>query len=297
MSSIRLAFVTDIHHGEDHLTKKGSAALPLLAEFARFVAESGADAVIDMGDRISDADKASDLRLQREVAEAFRAIETPRFHVCGNHDLDYLSISENEQIFGQPLTPQTVDIGGWRLVLWRADAYIRRPGGFLLAEDDVQWLAGVVRTADRPLAIVSHVPVSGHSQAGNYYFENNAHYATYPAASRVRAVLRQARVPVVWIAGHVHWNTVTTVDGIPHLTLQSLTESFTTHPEPAASWGLLELGGSIAWQVFGRDSSSFVVSAADAARRWVAPLPPFDQIPEIRARHQRLETARQVVAG
>ena len=49
-------------------------------------------------------------------------------------------------------------------------------------------------------------------------------------------------VPVVWLAGHVHWNTVTLVDGIPHVTLQSLTETFTTHPEPAAAWGLLELG-------------------------------------------------------
>jgi Icc-related predicted phosphoesterase len=294
MTTLRLAFVTDIHHGDDHLTKKGSAALPLLGEFSRFVAAARADAVIDMGDRISDIDKPTDTRLQREVAEAFRDVPGQRYHICGNHDLDYLTRAENEAIFGQSLAPEAIDLGPWRLVLWRADAMIRRPGGFLLTEHDVLWLAGVVRQADRPLVIVSHVPVSGHSQTGNYYFQNNPEASTYPGAERLRTVLRQARVPVVWVAGHVHWNTVTLVDGIPHLTLQSLTETFTTHPEPAAAWGLLELGEYITWQAYGRDPATFALPTAEAARRWVMPLPPFDQLPETRARRRRLEAVQQV---
>lgn len=294
MTSVRLAFVTDIHHGDDHLTKKGSAALPLLADFARFVSEARPDAVIDMGDRISDTDKSTDRRLQREVAEAFRAVPGPRYHICGNHDLDYLSVAENEEIFGQSLALQTVDVADWRLVLWRADALIRRPGGFLLTEHDVLWLTGVIRQADRPLAIVSHVPVSGHSQIGNYYFQNNSEHSTYAGAERLRAALRQARLPVVWVAGHVHWNTVTLVDGIPHVTLQSLTETFTTHPEPAAAWGLLELGETVSWRAYGRDPASFSMPTAEAARRWVTPLPPFEQMPEARARQRRLATVQQV---
>jgi 3',5'-cyclic-AMP phosphodiesterase len=124
--------------------------------------------------------------------------------------------------------------------------------------------------------VASHIPVSGHAQTGNYYFHNNPQYSTYAGAEQVRAVLRQADTPVVWVAGHVHWNTVTVVDGIPHITLQSLTETFTTHPEPAAAWGLLELGASVAWHAHGRDPVSFSMPAADAARRWLAPLPPFD---------------------
>ena len=38
--TLRLAIVADIHHGEDHYTKKGSAALPLMGEFARFVRDA-----------------------------------------------------------------------------------------------------------------------------------------------------------------------------------------------------------------------------------------------------------------
>lgn len=290
---VRLAFVTDIHHGPDHFTKKGSAALGLLDEFARFAAASRADAVIDLGDRISDDSRDVDLRLEAEVAEAFRAVQVPRFHVVGNHDRDHLSVEDNERIFGRAMRHQTVDIGAWRLVLWQADSRIRRPGGFVLTEHDLLWLAQTIRAADRPLVIVSHVPISGHSQVGNYYFERNPASAQYPGAERARDVLRAARVPVVWVSGHVHWNTATIVDGIPHLTLQSLTETFTTHPEPAAAFGLLELDEAIAWRVVGRDSYAFDVATADTARRWITPLPPFHEHPELRASRLAPTSAEQ----
>lgn len=285
---LRLALIADIHHGENSFTKMGGHALPLMAEFRRFAADSSPDAVIDLGDRISDRDHATDLRLEREVADAFAAIAVPRFHLCGNHDRDHLSVAENEAILGQPLGHRIVDLGGWRLVLWSADARIHRPGGFMLQEADLLWLSAVVAAADRPLAVMSHVPVSGHAQTGNYYFERNPEFSTYPGAERVRAVLREARVPVVCLSGHVHWNTLTTVDGIPHLTLQSLTESFTTMPEPAAAWGLLELDDMISWRVFGKDPFSARIEAAQTMRRWMTPLQPFRDRPELRLRHPAL---------
>ena len=285
MTALRLCLVTDIHHGTDNFTKKASAALPLMAEFARFANDARPDAIIDMGDRISDVDAETDTRLEREVAEAFKTVEAPIFHVCGNHDRDHLSVADNAKILGQDLSNQTVDLGDWTLVLWRADTRIRRPGGFVLPEADLLWLAGVVRTATRPLAIFSHVPVSGHSQDGNYYFERNPSSSTYPGADdRVRAILATARVPVSLFAGHVHWNTLTMCNGQPHFTLQSLTESFTTAPEPAGSYALLELSEEIDWRVFGKDTFAARLNTAETARRWVAPLPPFNQHPEIRQR-------------
>ncbi len=257
------------------MTKKGSAALPLINEFARFVAEARPDLVLDLGDRISDQDHDHDLMLEREVAEAFRPISAPLYHLCGNHDVAFLSVAENAAMLGRSLTHETLDVAGWRLVFWRADSFVRRPGGFVLMESDLLWLSEVVRIADRPLAIMSHVPVSGHAQTSNYYFERNPGLATYPGAERARAVLRMARVPVLWLSGHVHWNTLTQVDGIPHLTLQSLTESFTTFPAPAAAWALLQLDDVIDWQVFGLDSFAVRLNARATARRWITPLLPF----------------------
>jgi Icc protein len=276
MKTARIAIITDIHHGKDHQTKKGTAALGLIDKFLAFVAAEKPDLAIDLGDRISDVNPETDLALERDVVAALRPITTPLFHVCGNHDREDLSVAENEAVLSQSLAHETIDAGAWRVVLWRADSRIRRPGGFAFSEDDLTWLAGVVRAADRPLAIMSHVPISGHSQIGNYYFQRNPGASTYPRADRVRAVLREATVPVVWIAGHVHWNTLTFVDGIPHLTLQSLTETFTSYPEPAAGWALLELGDTIVWKVFGLDPLELQLPAAPAARRWVPPMPPVE---------------------
>lgn len=283
----RIAIVADIHHGAPSLTKRGDTALDLMAEFARFTNSVRPDLVIDLGDRISDIDHDRDLELEQEVAETFRAIEAPIFHINGNHDRDHLSVAENEEILGQPLDHQVVDIGDWRLVLWRADTRIRRGGeqpGFQLAEADLLWLSRTVRNADRPLLIAGHVPISGHSQIGNYYFENNPGSSTYPQADRARAMLAQARHPVVCIAGHVHWNTITPIDGTVHLTQQSLTESFTTNGEPSGAMGLIELGETVDWRVMGRDPARF--SFRPGTDRWTPPVPPFARMAETQARLQ-----------
>ncbi|WP_322895527.1 MULTISPECIES: metallophosphoesterase family protein [unclassified Yoonia] len=284
--NLRIAIITDIHHGKPSTAKRGDAALGLMAEFARFAEDAGASHVLDLGDRISDENHETDLRLEAEVADAFRAVTAPIWHLNGNHDRDHLSVAENENILGRSLGHEVHDIAGWRIVLWRADSKIRRSpdhSGFVLAEEDLVWLAKVMQAADRPVLMASHVPVSGHSQIGNYYFQNNPGSATYPMADRARAALSLARVPVVCLAGHVHWNTLTTVDGITHLTQQSLTESFTTGGEPAGAMGVIELGDTVRWQVSGDDP--FTASFKPTAQRWTPPLPNFREHPQLRARH------------
>ncbi|ARE39041.1 hypothetical protein RGUI_0900 [Rhodovulum sp. P5] len=273
---MRIAIVADIHHGAPSLTKRGDQALPLLDGFADFVAAEAPDLVLDLGDRISDMDRDTDLRLAREVADALKAVKAPIHHVCGNHDRDNMTVAENAEILGQDLVSKVIDAGGWRIALWRAEAKITRTEayrGFDLPEADLLWLAHVAASTDRPLLVVSHVPVSGHAQTGNYYFQRSPQYATYPQAERARAALATARHPVVCLAGHVHWNTITQVDGVIHLTQQSLTESFTTQGEPAAAWGMLELGADIHWQVHGRDP--FELRMTPRPARWTPPLAPF----------------------
>lgn len=284
--TLRIAIITDIHHGKPSTAKRGDAALGLMEEFARYVKDTMATHVLDMGDRISDENHDADPGLAAEVAEAFGAIEVPVWHINGNHDRDHMTVADNEKILGQSLGHAVLDLDGWRIVLWRADSRIRRgeeDHGFVLSEADLVWLARAMQTADRPTLVVSHVPVSGHAQTGNYYFQNNPASATYPMDDRARAALALARVPVVCLAGHVHWNTVTAVDGITHLTQQSLTESFTTAGEPAGAMGLIELADTVSWQVVGDDPYSYAFRPT--LRRWTPPLPDFARHPELRRRH------------
>lgn len=274
----RIAIISDIHHGADNFAKKGTAALGLMAEFARFVAAEKPDLVLDLGDRISDRHHDHDIALEREVANAFAAIDVPILHINGNHDRDFLSVAENEEILGQPLDHRVIDLGDWQVALWRADSRIRRPGGFVLNEPDLLWLEQTMREATRPTLIASHVPLSGQDMTGNYWFERNPQVSRYPGTERIRAALARARVPLVCVAGHVHWNTLTMVDAIPHLTLQSLVEMSTTSPHPAGAWGLMQLDSAIDWRVFGLDPFALRLDAAATARRPLPCLPPFSEL-------------------
>ena len=82
---LRLALVTDIHHGPSTKTKRGDEALPLLHKFVDFANNWGADLVIDLGDRITDKDKTADRGLTADVANAFQKVRVPRRHLAGNH--------------------------------------------------------------------------------------------------------------------------------------------------------------------------------------------------------------------
>lgn len=293
---LKIALVTDIHHGKDMEAKKGQSALPLLAEFARFVESHQPDLVLEMGDRISDEDPETDLVLERQVSAAFEPIRklAPVRHILGNHDRDFISIAANEEIFGQSFASTTMDVKGWRIVLWQADTLIRRPGGFNCPQSDLDWLEATIAAADRPLLIVSHVPVSGHSQIGNYYFQNNADLSTYPQSEAIRAILRGSKVPTAWVSGHVHWNTLTVVDGVPHLTLQSMTESYVMAAErgagaPAGAFGLLSLCDSqLAYHVFGGDPFHVTLPVSPMAQRWYPVKESFANNPEMDKRWARI---------
>jgi hypothetical protein len=246
-----IAVVTDIHHGTASHTKRGDTALRLLADFVTWSNAEGPDLVLEPG------------------------LTAPVHHLCGNHDRDHLSVAQNAEILGQPLENEVIDLGTWQLALWRAEAkinrHLQRPG-FDLPEADLLWLSRMAQSAQKPTLVASHVPLSGHSQIGNYYFQGRPQLSTYPQHLRALAALSQARVPMACVAGHVHWNTVTTIDGIPHLTQQSLTESFTTAGAPAGAWGMIELGAQLHWQVRGDDP--FEARLSPTARRWTPPLAP-----------------------
>lgn len=276
--AVKLAIVTDIHHGADTGTKRGSAALPLLDRFIAFVDEWQPDAVLDLGDRISDVDGATDRALLDEVAAAFRAIRQPRFHLLGNHDVAFLSHRENAAALGTDVGHRSVVVNGWRLVFWQADTFIHRPQGFQLRAGDLAWLRAELAASAEPVLLFSHVPLGGGSMAGNYYFQENVRYAEYSAsASDIRRAIVDSGKVKLCAAGHVHWNALHTVDGIPFLSIQSLTETCTTG-DPAAAWATLELtDGEARWRSVGLDGMEAVLKLPADGARWAGNLAPFDR--------------------
>jgi 3',5'-cyclic-AMP phosphodiesterase len=276
LAAVRLAIVADIHHGRDTPTKRGSAALPLLRRLVDELNSTSVQAVIDLGDRISDDNPEKDWLLQRDVGAEFGRLRTTCHHLNGNHDIAMLGAHQIEAILDSSTGSRVVDLGEVRLVLWSADARLPRERGFRLAQGEIEDLHRLLGSDDRRTLLFSHVPLSGHSMLGNYYFERCPDRSTYLAdLPAIRQAIEDAPCPIACFAGHVHWNTATNVDGTPHLTLQSLTETFTTG-EPAGSTALLEVDDDrLLWRVGGLDQMSLDLHWPRRKRRWLrrTPLP------------------------
>lgn len=253
-AALRIALVTDIHHGADTGTKVGSQALPLLRRFCDWAEDLGPDLVVEMGDRINDVDRDTDMALTREVAELFTGLSLPRVHLLGNHETAKMTPADAETALGQSLASHSRDLGGFHLVFWNADVRVQQGPSFVITEADLAWLAADLAATERPTILFSHLPLDDSSMSGNFYFERVAYgLGHYRNGAAGRQVIERSGKVVLCLAGHVHWNRHTAVDGVHHIAIQSLTESFTCHPRAAGAHALLEVGDDIRLEVFGHD--------------------------------------------
>lgn len=267
--AVDIGVISDVHYGNDEGTKCGSLALPALQEALDRLAGTGAELLVDLGDRIIDESPAADLERQRRVLSVFRSWTGRIVHLSGNHDVDFLDHETLEAIVPGPVRHHSIDVGGWHLCFWFADVDYRERN-LTIDDASLQWLEADLAATEAPAVVFSHVPLGGGSTVGNYYFERKpVGRARYVNGERVRELLARSSVTAT-VAGHVHWNTLHTVDGIHHLTLASLTETFVTHPHVSGACALLTLrADGIRWQVYGRDPREFVLPLREPHRVWL----------------------------
>jgi calcineurin-like phosphoesterase family protein len=282
---MKIAIITDIHHGpQSHTKEAGWNGLPVLQQFIDKATAENVDLVLDLGDHISDTTHADDYRVASEVAEIFKTFPGKRVHVLGNHDVANLSVANNEAIFEQSMASSVTDLGDVRLIAWQPDVKISMGTGFNKASTHLDWLVEALNADERPAIIATHVPLSGHSQIGNYYFQRNAQYSTYPDHDIVRAAVEATGKAALWLSGHVHWNTVTNVGNVQHVTIQSLSERFTTMPLTAAAYADLEVtGNQFTIDVHGNDPFHVRLPFRKSGDcPWVTPMQPFaDRVVEM----------------
>lgn len=282
MPDLRIAVVTDIHHGADYGAKLGSSALPLLARFRDWCAAERPDAVVELGDRINNESRETDIALTGAVANAFAAFPAETVHLLGNHDNHYLTRAEAEAAFGRSFASHSRDQAGFHLVFWNADTAKHGGRGFVAAQADLDWLARDLAGTGLPAIVFSHIPLDSHSMAGNLYFEHgpSAGMGNYDNAADARRVVEASGKVVLCVAGHTHWNALTTIDGIHYVTVPSLTESWMSWPKPAAAWADVRLGDDIRVQVHGEVPARYQLPVRRPAYHWMshdkdyAPRPP-----------------------
>jgi Icc protein len=133
--------------------------------------------------------------------------------------------------------------------------------GLDLPESDIAWLRAALATATYPTVIFLHAPIDGQSMIGNYYFEGRPDLSGYSNGATARSVIEASAKVVLVLAGHVHWNSGTTIDGVHYRTLACLTDTFQAGVDASRTWAVLDLDAS---------SISLDVRGAEPMR-WSAP--------------------------
>lgn len=240
---IRIAIVTDVHHGADGPVKLGTQALRLVADFTAYCNSGRFDFAVDMGDRTNDVgEPVADLALATTISNALADITIPKHHLMGNHDAYALSIAQWESLLGQSMGHNSIDVNGYHLVFLQPDVDNRDaipPAKYPLSAADLSWLETDLSATSLPAIVFNHVPLIPPSMVGTYwgpifgdtgYFTDN--YDDFHA-------IAQAHNVIACLSGHAHTTSWHMRDGIVYMTIQSLTDQWSSPPEPSGAMGFL----------------------------------------------------------
>ncbi len=251
---LKIAIISDIHHGPERGTKKGTAAKQLVSSFLEWTSKNQISLIADLGDRISEVSQQTDEEHIQEVASWFKETSIPQVHLPGNHDLQRVSLERNQELLGFLQHSQSFDLQGFHLIFWNSGVNLSHERGFSLNMQELNWLKDDLVQATLPTLIFSHLPLDNGSMKGNFYFDKAyPHHAYYKESEgeMIREVLEKSGKVVLCVNGHAHWNAYHCIDGVHYLTVPSLTEIFPTYPRICESWAELSLGEEIHFKVYG----------------------------------------------
>jgi 3',5'-cyclic-AMP phosphodiesterase len=253
--TVRLAIITDLHLGRDTGKVRGPQALELLSKIVGQIHLLEPDAVIELGDRLTDENPPTDRNHLLELAHEFKRLPYPRHHISGNHDM--LPKADQEAILGTNLGNHISEFRGWTLIF--LDSYDGTTGG-LLSSQTLNWLEETLLNCQTPVVIFSHQPLHGQWLEGNPYFESAyREHASAKGADTARQIFEQSGKVRLCVSGHAHWFDQRSVNGIPYVTLLGPTESHWSDGLACGAWTLLELGEQISLEQFGRIPQKIVL--------------------------------------
>ena len=245
--ALRLAIITDLHYGRDTGNVKGPLALEILEEFVTAAHDFEPDAVLELGDRLTDENPELDRARLLELARVFKRLPYPRHHISGNHDL--LPRADQEAILEVNLGNHALEIGGWRLLF--LDTFNGTTGGEV-APHTLGWLEAELNRSALPVVVFSHQPLHGEWLRGNPYFETDFRDHACPVGSAgARAIIEESGKVRLCVSGHAHWSDHRIVNSVPYITLLSATESHWTAPLPSRAYAFLSLSDEIRLEVRG----------------------------------------------
>jgi 3',5'-cyclic-AMP phosphodiesterase len=231
---LTLALVTDLHFGPEarfagKLRKLTAHAGDLARAFVeRMNREVHPDLVINLGDDIEDESPEADRARYLECQGILTGSDCELINVAGNHDTVHLRPEDLLAIWGSQRTAlySSLDRGGIHFVILHTRE--RPDHDVTLGEAQLAWLAEDLRHHPFPAfptIVLMHHSAADQDLRGNRWFEGRAHVCLVRERRKVRALLEAHGGVLAVFNGHLHWNHLDLVGGLPYVTVQSLIEN------------------------------------------------------------------------
>lgn len=252
--AMRIALITDVHFGprayyDGKLRKLSDHATELVRAFVDEMNErERPDLVIHLGDAIEDQDRDRDLACYREFVTSFRDLKSEILYLAGNHDLVNLTEDDLRAAWGGGYgLCHSQDRSGYHLVFLTA-RHLRSKGTewIEVPSEQLEWLQNDLARPGLPTLVFLHHPLGEMDLRQNRWFEREPHLCLVQGRERVRRVFEQSKRVLAVFGGHVHWNYLSVIQGIPYITLQSLIENIDEDSpgRPARSAAVVDVDAS-----------------------------------------------------
>jgi 3',5'-cyclic-AMP phosphodiesterase len=245
---MRFALISDVHFGPaayfgGKLRKLSHEAGRLTRAFVERMNDADRpDVVFNLGDVIEDSGREADLHNYGQFVRILDDLEAPVLHVAGNHDFVHLDADDLRALWRhEGALHYSRDLAGIHFAVLHTietkDVAVRLP------DAQLDWLVRDLESTTLPTVVLMHHPASEMTLTGNRWFENAPHICRVAERRKLRALLEASGKVVAVFNGHVHWNHLDVIAGIPYVTLQSLTENLDDDApgRPATAWAVCDL--------------------------------------------------------
>src|SRR5690606_6953561 len=245
---MRLALISDAHFGPPayhagKLRKLTHRAEELTRRFVRRMNEvERPELVVNLGDVIEDESRERDLEAYGRFLDALSGLEARVVHVAGNHDQVHLTDDDLRRLWRQAGELfHSFDVGGFHFMVLRTVEI--RDTAVHLPSEQLAFAAADLERTTLPTVVLMHHPASEQGLVGNRWFERAPHLCRVAERRALRSVLERSGKVAAVFNGHVHWNHLDVIRGIPYVTVQSLVENLDDDApgRPAAAYAVCDL--------------------------------------------------------
>jgi len=245
---LRIGVITDLHFGprilfHGRLRKMSDLAPELTAAFVRRMNEDvHPDLALTLGDVVEDESVELDRQRYRQALHVLSGLKAPVRHVVGNHD----TINQTDDMVREAWGHAgelfySFDFQGHHFSVLRTIE--RAHVDARIDPEQIEWLREDLAQTRLPSVVAMHHAAAEQDLRGNPWFEKAPEVALVKGRESLRRTIAASGKVRLVLNGHLHWSHVGIHDGIPYVTIQSLTENL--EPDApgrvASAWAVVEL--------------------------------------------------------